>query len=79
MVFSSIYNAFLFGEFAVLMMQMGSSDEEFQKLIDSANGSMISLDLSEELQNDIRYHFITNRESKKMKEEFVTFTDDIST
>jgi hypothetical protein len=29
MVFSSIYNAFLFGEFAVLMMQLGGPDEEF--------------------------------------------------
>jgi hypothetical protein len=29
MVFSSIYNAFLFGEFAVLMSQLGASDETF--------------------------------------------------
>jgi hypothetical protein len=61
MVFSSIVNAWLFGEFAILMDQLGSEDAQFQEKIDAATGSMLILKLDDDLKKEVRTYYVKTR------------------
>ena len=55
----AIYQAYIFGELAVLIGQVGRKTAVQQEIIDTANTAMANIKLNKELQRDIREYFKT--------------------
>ena len=64
MIVSAIANAFIFGEMAVLVLEMDKKDIEFQESLDNANTAMHSLEIPEKIQDDIREYLMSVNEYK---------------
>lgn len=64
MALSAILNAYLFGEMAMLVQQMGKKDIDYQENLDNANTAMYSLDIPENIQDDIREYLVSVNDAK---------------
>ena len=64
MIASAIANAYIFGEMAVLVQEMDRKDIEFQESLDNANTAMHHLNISDQIQDDIREYLISVNEYK---------------
>ena len=55
----AIFQAYIFGELAVLIAQVGRKSQEKQNIIDTANTAMENVSLPQWLRKDIREYFKT--------------------
>ena len=55
----AIFQAYIFGELAVLIAQVGRKSQEKQGIIDTANTAMENVSLPQWLRKDIREYFKT--------------------
>ena len=72
-VMGSIATANLFGELAVLLMDLNEKSDRFQKKVDAANGAMQNLKLGTVFQNKTQSYFRTTQESQNQQEEMKQF------
>lgn len=78
MIVSAIANAFIFGEMAVLVLEMDKKDNDFQESLDNANTAMHSLEIPEKIQDDIREYLMSVNEYKTQQNEMTNFMQSIS-
>ena len=64
MIASAIVNAAIFGEMAVLVQEMDKKDIDFQESLDNANTAMHSLEIPDNIQDDIREYLMSVNEYK---------------
>ena len=64
MITSAIVNAAIFGEMAVLVQEMDKKDIDFQESLDNANTAMHSLEIPDNIQDDIREYLMSVNEYK---------------
>ena len=55
----AIYQAYIIGEVAVFIAQIGRKDSHQQEIIDTANTAMSNVKLPKEVRKDIREYFKT--------------------
>ena len=55
----AIFQAYIFGELAVLIAQVGRKSQAQQDIIDTANTAMENVDLPSSIRKDIRTYFQT--------------------
>ena len=53
----AIVNAYIFGELAVLLTQIGRKEARYQHVFDAANTAMSNINLDEKLKEEIRTYF----------------------
>ena len=58
MIAGALINANIFGEMAVLVQVMNKKSVKFQEQVDTANTAMKNLDISPELQQEVRDYFL---------------------
>lgn len=58
MTISAMLNAVIFGEMAVLVQEMDKKDIEQQEYLDNANTAMFSLEIPENIQDEVRQFLI---------------------
>jgi hypothetical protein len=58
MTISAMLNAVIFGEMAVLVQEMDKKDIDQQEYLDNANTAMFSLEIPENIQDEVRQFLI---------------------
>ena len=74
----AIFQAYIFGELAVLIAQVGRKSQEQQSIIDTANTAMENVNLPAYLRKDIREYFQTVMITMQQQQELSKFMDNIS-
>jgi len=74
----AIFQAYIFGELAVLIAQVGRKSQSQQERIDNANTAMENVSLPELLRKDIREYYQTILQTSAQQEELDTFINTIS-
>lgn len=69
----AIFQAYIFGELAVLIAQVGRKSQQQQEKIDNGNTAMENVDLPENLRNEIREYFQTIMQTSSQQDELDTF------
>jgi len=78
MILSAMANAYIFGEMAVLVQEMDKKDIDFQESLDNANTAIHSLEIPEQIQDDIREYLMSVNEYKTQQNEMDHFMKSIS-
>ena len=69
----AIFQAYIFGELAVLIAQVGRKSQAQQEIIDTANTAMENVDLPPKIRQDIRTYFQTIMLTMQQQEDFDSF------
>jgi hypothetical protein len=64
MTISAMLNAVIFGEMAVLVQEMDKKDINQQEYLDNANTAMFSLEIPENIQDEVRQFLIEVQDYK---------------
>jgi len=78
MLFSTIINALIFGEMAVLVEAISRKENEFQEKIDTSNTAMKNLNLPDDLQDEVRESLIFTQSTLEQQQEMAKFFQMIS-
>ena len=65
----AIFQAYIFGELAVLISQVGTKSKFKQSQIDGANTAMENVNLPESLRNEIREFFKGTQDTRMRQDE----------
>ena len=65
----AIFQAYIFGELAVLIAQVGTKSKAKQSQIDGANTAMENVNLPESLRNEIRDFFKGTQDTRMRQDE----------
>lgn len=74
----AIFQAYIFGELAVLIAQVGRKSQEQQEIIDTANTAMENVNLPQPLRKEIREYFKTIMLTMQQQKELDQFMSAIS-
>lgn len=74
----AIFQAYIFGELAVLIAQVGTKAKRQQETIDNANTAMENVNLPGPLRDEIREFFKGTGETKMIADELNSFLDKLS-
>ncbi len=74
----AIFQAYIFGELAVLIAQVGRKSQQQQEIIDTANTAMENVNLPQALRTDIREYFKTIMLTMQQQNELDQFIKTIS-
>ena len=74
----AIFQAYIFGELAVLIAQVGRKSQQQQEIIDTANTAMENVNLPQPLRKDIREYFQTIMMTMQQQNELDSFIKNIS-
>jgi hypothetical protein len=78
MTISAMLNAVIFGEMAVLVQEMDKKDIDQQEYLDNANTAMFSLEIPENIQDEVRQFLIEVQDYKNQQKEMKDFIENIS-
>ena len=74
----AIFQAYIFGELAVLIAQVGTKSKKMQEQIDNANTAMDNVALPESLRDEIREFFKSTTPTKMQADELKEFLEKLS-
>ena len=74
----AIVNAYIFGELAVLITQIGRKESRYQHVFDTANTAMSNIRLPENLKEEIRTYFKKVQNTMSQQRELNEFFEQIS-
>jgi hypothetical protein len=78
MLFSTIINALIFGEMAVLVEAISRKENEFQEKIDTSNTAMKNLNHPDDLQDEVRESLLFTQSTLEQQQEMAKFFQMIS-